>query len=82
MSVDDETWTIEVTPQRFGWYAIAISGEYRLGGSMDGMGGLPIWRPTRAWAERAIERVVRQYFRSQAREQQRAARARVYRFKG
>lgn len=82
MSVDDEVWTIEVTPARFGWHAVALKENLRLGHPVEGFDGMPIWRPTRRWAERAIERIVRGYFRWKAAEDKRAARARVYRFQG
>lgn len=74
-----EAWWIEVKPTRWGYEAIAKSNhDRRLGGSFDGWGGMPMWRPTERWAHRAVLRVVRQYVANQAREVRAEDETRVY----
>lgn len=71
-----EAWWIEVTPTRWGYEAIAKSNHDRvLGGTFDGWGGAPMWRPSERWAHRAVLRVVRNFLADEEREE---AEARVY----
>ena len=74
-----EVWWIEVKPTRWGWEGIAKSNHDRiLGGTFDGWGGMPMWRPTERWAHRAVLRVVRQHVANQAREARAEDETRVY----
>lgn len=87
--MDEETWTIEVVPSRFGARACAYSDDDRrlwstiaTFGLSDKVAATRIWRPTAKWARRAVEGYLRQCLRAERRAERAEEQAQVYRFQG